>query len=526
MKERGRPEVIIEAGKVGPLRIASRQHGLEVSVVFVELGCRTTFLAVDELGMKVAIVNSSSGHPIGSVCVQTAIDTQGDARLVVKIGNVKFGSLVAKEESSTSMLANDFLRFRVRWTEFTVTLDEVRGRSQETMSTTKQPTFYGELRSHLRSRLNVAEEESNSPSRFKQPVVTIIFSRFTVDYQRIFKESSPSRLEPQKSSERAQLSVIIQDMQIKDETPGSSFPVVFDSSSQLSFLDLCIRLRGPSNADIVKVDLVDLNLCHANGKSDKIILKTSEDFIWKLFDLTNRILAASGELAGFTLKLEEDEEHGGFIVKMEESDEEHLDVQYTVPKTDKLYDIALARVSPFAVVVSFQRNPQASRYKKLQNVRGANLMNYFTQRLKFTIDRAELNFARYEKKSLKGPPDRLLESLYAVYLSRMKFKLVTLITAASIQDWKYLAARDVGDDEFVEGDILRVTGTLAGRTAGRIFKKVGQGIGDGVSGLSHAIGDGIESTTDKIGVGKFGAGVNCVVSGVGDGFGQSIAGGK
>jgi hypothetical protein len=277
----------------------------------------------------------------------------------------------------------------------------------------------------------------------------------------------------------------------------------------------------------VQVDLFDLNLAHANDISDKIVLNTSEDFVWNLFDLTNRILAASGELAGFALKLEEDEGHGGFIVSIVDSGNNHQDeAMYTTPKSDKLYNINLARVSPFTVLVTFKRNPEASRYKKVQKVKGANLMNYFMQRLKFTIERAELKFGRYEERSLNGPPDRLFESLCAVYLSRMKFKLVTLITAASLQDWKYLAARDGGDDEFVEGDLLRATGNLGGRAAHHVLKKLGRGLGDGVSGLSHSIGAGIETTTERIGVGKLGVGVNSVVSGVGDGVGNTIAGGK
>jgi hypothetical protein len=153
------------------------------------------------------------------------------------------------------------------------------------------------------------------------------------------------------------------------------------------------------------------------------------------------------------------------------------------------------------------------------------MMNYFTRKLKFTIDRAELNFARYEDRSLKGPPDRLLESLSAVYLSRMKFKLVTLLTAASLQDWKYLAARGDGDDEYVEGDILRATGNLTGKASHMIFTRAGERIGDGVSEITRAFGNTIERTTDMIGVGRVGVGVNSVVTGVGDGVGATISGG-
>lgn len=546
VKERGKPEIIIEAGKTAPLRVATRQQGLELSITFIELGCRSAYHSVEKLGMKVAIINSQSGSPMGSICMQTIIDTQGDSHVVVKIGDVKFGALTAYQSSEASnMFKDDFIRFRVRWTELRLTLNEARTikRSKNSarfesalhrirgMSTSPQKKATSGTRLTKTSRSSPTSEESKNAVRlFQQAVTTISFSRFTVDYQRIFKEETTAQSQSSAawtSPERAQLSVIVHNFQIKDERPNSQFPIVFDSSSNVSFLDLCIRIRGPSDADLVKVDLFDLNLAHANGISDKIVLNTSEDFVWDLFDLTNRIIAASGELAGFALKLEEDEGHGGFIVSIVDSGNIHQDeVNYTTPKSDKLYNITLARVSPFTLLVTFKRNPEKSRYKKVQKVRGANLMNYFMQRLKFTIERAELKFGRYEERSLKGPPDRLFESLCAVYLSRMKFKLVTLITAASLQDWKYLAARDGGDDEFVEGDLLRATGNLGGRAANHLFKKLGRGLGDGVSGLSHSIGAGIETTTGIIGVGKLGVGVNSVVSGVGDGVGSTIAGGK
>lgn len=596
VKERGKPEIIIEAGNTAALRVATREQGLELSITFVELGCRTAYHSVEKLGMKVAIINSQSGSPMGSVCMQTIIDTQGDSHVVVKIGDVKFGALTAYQSSeASSMFKDDFIRFRVRWTELRLTLNEARiiKRSNKSarfesalhrirgMSISPQKkTSPGAPLTTTSVSSPTSEESKNAVRLFQQAVTTIAFSRFTVDYQRIFKEEATAQSQRSTASispERAQLSVIVHNFQIRDERPNSQFPIVFDSSSNTSFLDLCIRtsqlvvsvlflekqsthpasflpisplllcsnflvsatirppllifrpvgIRGPSDADIVKVDLFDLNLAHADGVSDKIVLNTSEDFVWNLFDLTNRILAASGELAGFALKLEEDEGHGGFIVSIVDSDNNHQDeAKYTTPKSDKLYNINLARVSPFTVLVTFKRNPEASRYKKVQKVKGANLMNYFMQRLKFTIERAELKFGRYEERSLNGPPDRLFESLCAVYLSRMKFKLVTLITAASLQDWKYLAARDGGDDEFVEGDLLRATGNLGGRAAHHVLKKLGRGLGDGVSGLSHSIGAGIETTTGRIGARKLGVGVNSVVSGVGDGVGNTIAGGK
>ena len=151
-------------------------------------------------------------------------------------------------------------------------------------------------------------------------------------------------------------------------------------------------------------------------------------------------------------------------------------------------------------------------------------MNYITTRLKFTVEKADIRFAPYVAKNVKGPPDRLIEMITAVYSSRMKFKLVTLLNSVTLQDWKYLSGREDHGDEFVEGDILRSTGNLAGRSAGYVLKKVGQGLGDGVSSVTGSIGNEIQRTSEKIGAGAVGAGMNSVVSGLGDGVGTSIKG--
>jgi hypothetical protein len=363
-------------------------------------------------------------------------------------------------------------------------------------------------------------------------VCTISLQRFTVDWQKVFKDEVPSERKSIKdalsSPERSQLSVIIHNVQLRDDTPGSPFPVVFDSTSEISFFDLCIRCRGSLNAEMVKVDLFDLNLAHSNGISKHIVMSTSEDFIWKLLDLGDRILAAAGEFAGVNIELKWDEEHDGYTVSIRDRNTSYMgeETKYAPPQSDRLYAITKARVSPFNIIASFTRNPQTSRYKMIKGVAGSTLMNYFTRRLKFKIDKAELKFSRYEANNIKGPPDRLVELISTVYLSRMKLKLVTIMTAASFQDWKFLSARDGGDDEFVEGDLLRVTGNLAGNSANYVLKKAGAGLGKGVSRATNTFGDSIESASGAIGARHVGAGINSFVSGVGDGVGDTLTGGK
>lgn len=142
------------------------------------------------------------------------------------------------------------------------------------------------------------------------------------------------------------------------------------------------------------------------------------------------------------------------------------------------------------------------------------------------MDKADIRFAGYVARNVKGPSDRLIEMIVAVYSSRLKFKLVTLLNSVTLQDWRYLSGREYSGDEYVEGDILRLTGNLAGRSAGYVLKKVGQGLGDGVSSFTGSIGNEIQRSSERVGAGAVGASVNSVVSGLGDGVGSSIKGGK
>jgi hypothetical protein len=196
------------------------------------------------------------------------------------------------------------------------------------------------------------------------------------------------------------------------------------------------------------------------------------------------------------------------------------------PQVSKIYDIAKARISPFSIVLSFRRNPDAQRYEKFINSRGAHLMRYFTQQLKFTIEDCDLYFARYEELNLKGPIDRLTEILKAVYISRMKLKVVNILAAATFGDWTNLVSRDGDDDEFVDGDILRVAGSIAGNSVAAAFSEVGKGIGKGVQAGFDSIAYGLEDGAALLGAHDFGAGARTVLAGVGGGIGGTLQGGK
>jgi hypothetical protein len=398
VRQPGFADFVIDPGKVAPMWVKDREAGLILSLEFMQVGGFTPPLRVDHLGLRVALIKAFQGNPLGSIAIQTVIGAS-DSRFVVKIGEIKHGAMTSSEPSSSSIIdiKRDFLRFRIQASELQVTLNE---HIQPHTLPSDGP----------RAATSGARKVAPLSSLGERSVCTFVLHRFTVDWQRVFKEEGGTDQKSMRKSvllspERSQLSVVIHNIQIRDETPDTPYPVVFDSTSAASFFDLCIRIRGPLDSDLIKVDLFDLNLAHSNGESHKMFLNTDENFVWKLLDLADRISAATGELASADMQLIWDAEHGGYVVSYDEGTIANDDVKYTPPRTGSIYDINKTRVSPFTLVLSFKRTPQASRYSK-KNIKGGHIVKYFTRRLKFLIEKAELKFAKYETSHLKGPSDR------------------------------------------------------------------------------------------------------------------------
>ena len=513
--------IVLGPEKIAPLTQGNHQS-LIIMVEILDLSGSTSPIQVDQLGMKICVVKSNAtGNPLGSLAIQTVVGGK-DSRLVIKIGAVSFGGKERINEGTfnnkqdVNIISDDFLRFRVRWTELKISLSDTK--LEDDNKIVPQNSLGKKLISPLKQNDLV--------------VIEIVFHRFTVDFQRVFKDED-TMAKRIKSPERSQLAVVIHNMRILDCVPNSKHPIVFDGFTKQSVFDLCLRFRGPVNAELVKVELFDINIAYSKDKKvNRIVLNASEVFIWRLLDVLNRIMTAINDLAGHEIVLDWNEKANEFEVSIIEStDEDYYDdsneVKYQAPRSDKMYDVKTARVSPIFLLFSFQREPQASRYfKRAGKAPGAKLMNYFTHRLKFTIQNADLKFPGYITRNIKGPSDRLIDNVTTFYISRIKLQFVTLMSAVSLQDWKYLTNRESGDDEFVEGDILRLTGNMAGRSVGYVVKKVGEGLGDGVSTLTTSIGNEFEKTTEFIGAGAVGARVNSLVSGVGDGVGNTVKGGK
>ena len=239
-----------------------------------------------------------------------------------------------------------------------------------------------------------------------------------------------------------------------------------------------MKLVGPLDADLIKVELIKLVLADSEDNSAVISINAGEEFVWRIMDVSHRVLAAIEDMTGVLLTLDWDDESEEHIIIVQNTAENTKETQiYSPPKSDTLLNIKKVRISPVNINLTFLRAPQNSRYKKLSG-RGSAMMNYFTKRLKFKIEHANITFDGYQVSNVKGPPDRLIEQVSAVYVHRVKMQVIMLMTAVSIQDWKSLASRKVGSDEYVEGDVLRITGKMLGNTAGYVLKQVTAGIGE------------------------------------------------
>lgn len=543
VKQPGWGEVTVQPGKIGALHSHPKTR-LAISIEYEGFSGRTAPMNVDTAALRFAVVRSQGGVPIGSVAIETVVGAQ-DSRFVVKLSDLKLGAAQILKPKEHRIAENDLIRFRIQWTELRVTLSETQ-RIETVLSGKVNNSRMARPKSQVVAPLNNQQDLLQSAGNTRhldqsgttvdqifqsKPVITFLFFRFTVDWQRVFKDNqekqslkdtSHGRISP----ERSQISFIVHNVQLRDETDGSKYPIVFDSMTDASFFDLCIRTRGPLTAELIDVGLVDVKLSYVDGKTRPIVAKLSEDFIWKLLDLSDRIAEAANEFVGHYITLSYDEDHDGYTVSVSDQKASFIENEskYTPPSSTTLYDFEQVQVSPFLLNVSFDRTPQKSRYEKKKHIRGAHLVNYFTRQLKFKIDNAELRFATFQASNIKGGSDRLIELLSTAYISRLKFKLVGLLTSASFQDWKNIASRQEGDDKYLEGDIMRVAGNLAGGSANYILKKTGKGLGDGIRRATGKVGDGFENAASAVGARRLGTGVNSVVSGVGQGVGEGITG--
>ncbi|KAK1743056.1 vacuolar protein sorting-associated protein 13 [Skeletonema marinoi] len=445
VRQISQPPFLLDPSKISPIS-RDRNNSIVVQFEIPAINGLTGPVQIDRVGLRVCVAKSrETGEPLGSLAVQTVTGAR-DSRLVIKIGALNFK---------------------------------------------KSVIMTGRVGSLPKTALDAVAREKLSEARH--------------DYNMEVGGRVEAQAISLPSSERAQFSVVIHNVRIMDCSPNSESPIVFDSMSDKNFIDLCVRTRGPLNADLIRVDLFDVNLPTARGKQRKS-LSILERICLEDAGHFSPTMLATAELAGVDLDLRWDEEKGKFSVaisdpRLKDADDIDHDGNYKPPRSDKLYDVKKIRVSPFILLLSFKRQPQSSRYKLVRGGRGAKLTNYFTTRLKFTVTGADLRFKGYMGRDVK---------------------------ATSINDWKYLAARESGSEEFIEGDIFRVTGNLAGRSAKFVLKKSGDYIGDSLVAVTGVIGGEFKRQQNQLDwvnvVTGLGVGVSKSVKGIGSGAGDLLRG--
>jgi hypothetical protein len=117
--------IMIDPGKIVPFHPRNRSKA-SISIQYPELGGESDPIRVDLHGLHLSILSSGQGQAIGSFAIQTVVGSR-DSRWVIKLGEIKFGSLRNKMlEQRHDVLGGDFIRFRMKWSELQITLNEAR----------------------------------------------------------------------------------------------------------------------------------------------------------------------------------------------------------------------------------------------------------------------------------------------------------------------------------------------------------------------------------------------------------------
>jgi vacuolar protein sorting-associated protein 13A/C len=508
-------------GKMTPVHQSWEENGIRISILFDSLDCISSQVTISKTGVLVSVVKSLvTGTPVGSIAFQTMIG-RSDSRHVIKIGPLIHGNVAgvdSAEAPKTSLFENDILRFRARWSHMKVTFLDTSKDHRDNLNDLK---------------LEISESSPTLSSKkvtSYAKVANVVLSRFTVDYQRVFKDDVVSATLKKRTQRRSQFAVVVHNIHLKDFTENVTGTTVLASiSKKTSFFDLCIRTRDKGIAGMSSIDLLELKLANDGKVSDKIILNTTEAFVWRLLDIASRTKNASETFSAVDSNIKWNPQLQIFEVEVIDGTSGNTTNEYgnyEVPRNISIYHVKRASVLPTSFILSFKRQPQASRYQNVQNIKGAKIVDYFSKKLNFTVDKAHLRFSGFNITNVKGPLDKIIDQLKAFYSHQMKSKIFALLTSTSIDEWQQLAGRDEGDRGFVEGDILRTAGNLTGKSAGFIVKKVGQGINVGLTAATAEVGDGIQQMSEAIGVGAVGAGVNSVLNGIGGGVGSTVQGGK
>ena len=400
IKQQGYETITLMSKGIIPIIRTQSQEDFVLSIQLIESRSAALAIHVKSIGTKLYELRSiGTSAPIGTLAVSIVTGNK-KSRYIIKFGSLRYhpSHRFSNSTERRKILADDCLRFRIKWSTLEITLNDTAKKVKEQESADE----------NMASQI-VDGNSSLSIFQGGSRVARIELNGFTVDFQRLFKDESSSTLESGtllSASERSQFSIVVHSVEVNDCAYDRKYSDILKCCSKtVPFLDLCYRTRGSDDPDIVKVDLFDLNIANSDGKSRVIIVNGNEEFLWSIIDLASRIVDAIAEISGKNTHFDWNSQGNR---PFEDEGLMKLGNGYAVERSlqsisqEKIYEVRVARFSPISVAFSFKRQPQISRYKIVKNINTAKFMSFITTKLKFTIDKADLRFEGYVVKNIKG----------------------------------------------------------------------------------------------------------------------------
>lgn len=413
--------------EAAPIR-RDETKGLVIKVTIPEMNSIAGPVRVDGVGMRICPINNMSPNDdspslAGTFAIQTAHGSP-DAHLVVKIGKMATASSYHHRSGARGIVTPfhdaDALVLRMNFKIIQATL----------------------LKScHVIGSSNYDTESSVFAS------LGICNSLFT--FERGMNESNSTK-------ELSAIHLWVGEFSVKDFSQKTATESVIGSAAGQNFLALRVCIPRSLFLDVLTVESVDIKVCVSpSGEVGKVVIDTNENFIWELVDSYARLIRSIKNFKEFSLNVD--------------TDSEDITLFNEPPKNDFIY-CKHVKIAPFTLEVSFDRCPNVARYKEVRDVKWSALANYAMRELKFSLKNCKLYFSEYEIEHFKGSFDQLVKVISVVYLSRIKYKWMVLVSSVSIDDWSALAGRNSKEDQYVTG----VLGLILGATLGFTIKSAGE----------------------------------------------------
>ncbi len=357
---------------------------------------------------SIFLKSKSTGDVVGSMSVDTSLAERSSC-FVIKVGRIDTVMETQRKVSSSRnfiLFQNDTLRFNFKWKNLQVSLCksgldfgvDADNNMDEMIHILSK---YTKIKNHQGKDKgeNIGNQDGSSISYSR--IAYVKFDDITVDFQRILKPTETTNT----MEELSQIRFIVNKVVINDCTMGSSFPSIIDTSDHMSsLLDMTVKLQK-SDQENININSFDLKLWHAENKEeDRLVFRTSEQFVWALLDFVNKISVSVTDVNNIDVKLYWDEENYKFrtlidLVFEPDHDKIFTEEKYQTASKKKLLRIQNFLISPIVFELSFKRYPDYERYQSTMN---ATFLSYFITNLKFTINKAKLNIPGYKLNTFTG----------------------------------------------------------------------------------------------------------------------------